>query len=84
MNGKHRALFSYPLKMEITLETNPEDVDVDLMRAYADVGINRVSIGMQTLDDTLLKRMLDGVDLKAFQDEHGALTPESNENLACK
>lgn len=44
-------------KMEITLETNPEDVDVDLMRAYADVGINRVSIGIQTLDDTLLKRI---------------------------
>ena len=39
---------------EITLEANPENIDKPLMRAYAQAGINRVSIGLQTLDDSLL------------------------------
>lgn len=40
---------------EITLEVNPENVTLELMQGYADVGVNRVSIGVQTLDDSLLK-----------------------------
>lgn len=40
---------------EITLEANPEGITPALMRAYKDAGINRVSIGLQTLDDALLK-----------------------------
>lgn len=39
---------------EITLEANPEDVEVERMREYASVGINRVSIGLQSLQDTEL------------------------------
>ena len=39
---------------EITLEANPENIAQDLMQAYADAGINRVSIGIQTLDSGLL------------------------------
>ncbi len=40
---------------EITIEANPENITYDLMKAYYDAGINRVSIGIQTLDDSLLK-----------------------------
>jgi len=43
--------------IEITLEANPENVTIDLMKAYAAAGINRVSIGVQTLDDTLLLKL---------------------------
>lgn len=43
--------------IEITLEANPEFIDRELMSAYRAVGINRVSIGVQSLDDTLLKRL---------------------------
>lgn len=39
---------------EITLEANPENVTLDLFKAYAKSEINRVSIGIQTLDTTLL------------------------------
>ena len=42
-------------EIEITLEANPEDVTLPLMTAYASAGINRVSIGIQTLDNTLLQ-----------------------------
>lgn len=40
---------------EITLEVNPENVTPTLMQAYAAAGINRVSLGIQTLDADLLK-----------------------------
>lgn len=36
---------------EITLEANPEDVSVELMREFRSVGINRVSLGAQSLVD---------------------------------
>ncbi|MGA8163703.1 MAG: radical SAM family heme chaperone HemW [Waddliaceae bacterium] len=39
---------------EITLEANPEDVTLALMQSYAQAGINRVSIGIQSLDPQLL------------------------------
>jgi len=39
---------------EITLEANPENVTLPLMQAYAAAGINRISLGIQTLSDSLL------------------------------
>lgn len=39
---------------EITLEANPEDVTVEKMRFYHDLGINRISIGIQSLSETRL------------------------------
>ncbi len=41
--------------IEITLEANPETFDAALIKAYADAGINRLSIGIQTLDNQLLQ-----------------------------
>lgn len=35
---------------EITLEANPEDVSEPLMRAFSALGINRVSLGIQSLE----------------------------------
>lgn len=43
--------------IEITLEANPESIDLQRMRDYALAGINRVSIGIQTFDDQLLKQI---------------------------
>lgn len=40
---------------EITLEANPENVSLDLMQAYAEAGVNRVSLGIQTLESHLLQ-----------------------------
>jgi oxygen-independent coproporphyrinogen III oxidase len=42
---------------EITLEANPENITQAFMEGYANAGVNRVSIGIQTLDDLLLKRI---------------------------
>jgi len=42
---------------EITVETNPEDVTPELMSRLKGLGVNRVSIGVQSLDDALLKHL---------------------------
>jgi oxygen-independent coproporphyrinogen-3 oxidase len=44
-----------PLSAEITLEANPEDITLPDMQAFAQAGINRVSLGIQSLDNHLLK-----------------------------
>lgn len=43
--------------IEVTLEANPENVDLATMQAYRSIGINRVSIGIQSLDPALLQRL---------------------------
>lgn len=43
--------------MEITLEANPTSVEAARFRAYADGGVNRVSIGIQSLRDPDLKAL---------------------------
>ena len=40
---------------EITLEANPDDITPDLVAAWRDAGINRVSIGVQSFDDRVLR-----------------------------
>lgn len=42
---------------EITVETNPEDVTPELIKALYNLGVNRLSIGVQSLDNTLLKHL---------------------------
>lgn len=42
---------------EITVETNPEDVTPALMKTLHALGVNRVSIGVQSLNNTLLKHL---------------------------
>jgi oxygen-independent coproporphyrinogen-3 oxidase len=39
---------------EITVECNPDNVTVDLLRQYADHGVNRVSIGVQSMSSHVL------------------------------
>lgn len=41
--------------IEITLEANPTSAEARRFRGYADAGVNRLSIGVQSLDDAALK-----------------------------
>jgi len=43
--------------IEITLEANPETLTYETMHNYANAGINRISIGIQSLDDSLLDKL---------------------------
>ena len=40
---------------EISLEANPSSVEADRFRGYRTAGVNRVSLGVQSLDDAQLK-----------------------------
>lgn len=42
---------------EITLEANPGTLERTRFRGFRDAGVNRLSIGAQSLDDTLLRRL---------------------------
>lgn len=42
---------------EITIEVNPGTVDKEKLKNYKDIGINRLSIGLQSTEDKLLKEM---------------------------
>ena len=43
--------------VEVTIELNPESINEEKIRDYKQVGINRVSIGIQTFDDESLEKI---------------------------
>ncbi|MES1225415.1 MAG: radical SAM family heme chaperone HemW, partial [Bacteroidota bacterium] len=45
---KIRASFQVSESAEITLETNPDDISAEKLRAWKEIGINRLSIGIQS------------------------------------
>ena len=48
-------LWGFAADIEITLEANPSSVEAANFRALAQAGINRVSLGIQALDDEVLR-----------------------------
>ncbi|WP_420478397.1 radical SAM family heme chaperone HemW [Brevundimonas sp. FT23028] len=52
-----QALFAPRGPIEITLEANPTDAEADRFTALAAAGINRLSMGVQALDDAALKAL---------------------------
>lgn len=52
--ARARALFPPAGEIEISLEANPTDAEADRFAALADAGVNRLSMGVQALDDASL------------------------------
>lgn len=50
-----RAVFDVRSDAEITLECNPGDADLAKLRAFRSLGANRLSFGIQSLDDHYLE-----------------------------
>ena len=50
-------LWSVAADAEITLEANPGSVEAGRFRGYAQAGVNRVSLGVQSLDDDVLRSL---------------------------
>ena len=59
LNIKHiekiLKLFKFSNSPEITIEVNPDSVDLNYFAALKDIGINRISIGVQSFDDDVLR-----------------------------
>ena len=55
--GAIRSTFPMDMHAEITIEVNPGTVDKRKLMAYRTLGINRLSIGLQSTDDQELKML---------------------------
>ncbi len=62
--NRAERLWGFAPDIEITLEANPSSVEASKFRDLATAGVNRVSLGLQSLDDNALKFLgrLHGVD----------------------
>lgn len=49
--------FQIPSDAEVTVEANPGTVNLDMMREYRNMGINRISFGVQSFHNNLLHLM---------------------------
>jgi oxygen-independent coproporphyrinogen-3 oxidase len=49
------ALFDPLPDMEVTLEANPTSVEIGRLAAFRDAGVNRASLGVQSLDEAALR-----------------------------
>ena len=54
---KVRDTWTLANDVEITLEANPSSVEAGRFTGYRDAGVNRISIGMQALNDADLRRL---------------------------
>jgi oxygen-independent coproporphyrinogen-3 oxidase len=50
-----RALFDAAPDIEITLEANPTSVEIGRLAAFRDAGVNRASLGVQSLEEEALR-----------------------------
>jgi oxygen-independent coproporphyrinogen-3 oxidase len=69
---------------EVTLEANPGTFEVARFRAYAEAGVNRLSLGIQSFDDrhlSALGRIHDGNEARAAVDEAGTIFERLNLDL---
>ena len=55
--GDAKRLFDPADDIEITLEANPTSVEAERFAAFRDAGVNRVSIGVQSLDAAALQML---------------------------
>ena len=52
-----QSLFSFAADIEITLEANPTSSDAEKFKAFKSAGVNRLSLGVQSLKDADLKKL---------------------------
>ncbi|MER1941118.1 radical SAM family heme chaperone HemW [Castellaniella sp. FW104-16D08] len=55
--GLLRATLSLPPDTEITLEANPGTAEAARFQGYAQAGVNRISLGIQSFNDDKLRRL---------------------------
>ncbi|MEP4378036.1 MAG: radical SAM family heme chaperone HemW [Alphaproteobacteria bacterium] len=55
--ARARELFAPDRDIEITLEANPTSAELASLAGFADAGVNRLSLGVQALDDAALSAL---------------------------
>jgi putative oxygen-independent coproporphyrinogen III oxidase len=57
IRGAARSLFALGADAEVTAEANPHDLDLGGYRRLREAGVNRLSLGVQSFDDAVLREM---------------------------
>ncbi len=52
---KIKSIFTFAEDYEFTIEANPGDITFEKLQAWHDFGINRLSIGIQSFNDSMLR-----------------------------
>jgi len=55
--ARAQALFVAEPDLEITLEANPTSIEAGRFQGYRDAGVNRISVGIQSLNEADLRRL---------------------------
>jgi putative oxygen-independent coproporphyrinogen III oxidase len=79
-----RALFDAPDDLEVTLEANPTSVERGRLAAFRGAGVNRLSLGVQSLDEEALRflgRRHDAAEAEAALEVARALFPRLSFDL---
>ena len=79
-----RTLFDAPDGLEVTLEANPTSVERGRLAAFREAGVNRLSLGVQSLDEDALRflgRRHDAVEAEAALEVARALFPRLSFDL---
>ena len=74
--------FRFSDDIEFTLEMNPATVDLDKLRAFKDLGVNRASFGAQTFDDEALRLLARGHDKSDIFKTYNLLVKAGFENIS--
>lgn len=63
---------------EITIEINPETLTEEKLKVYLDAGINRVSMGLQSIHENILKKIGRNSFLEDFKNAYNMLIKYRN------
>ena len=68
---------------EITIEVNPESVTEQKLQDYFNAGVNRISIGLQSANDTTLKKIGRIASLEDFEKAYNSAVKVGFKNISC-
>jgi oxygen-independent coproporphyrinogen III oxidase len=74
--------FAVDEKIELTIELNPATVSLETLIEYRKLGVNRASFGVQTFDDTELKRLARGHDANDVRETLRLLREADFDNIS--
>lgn len=74
--------FEFEESFEFTLEMNPATVDLDKLRSFRGLGVNRASFGVQTFNEEALRLLARGHDVKDVFRTFDLLVKAGFENIS--
>lgn len=80
---KLRQTYNFTDDIEVSIETNPTSIDIDYLRDLKSIGINRISLGVQSLDNQELKFLGRLHDSKTALKAIDAIQESGFENSNC-